>query len=566
MTIRKLGIVSRTYRHVNRYRQVLTVLIRYGFGHLVDSLRISQYLEIGWQLIAREKAEHVERLSDAQRVRMAIEELGPTFVKLGQVLSTRPDLIPPVFVEELTKLQQEGVPIPREQVRTILAAELKHPVEELFARFEDQPLAAASIAQVHRATLHTGEEVVVKVQRPGIEEVLDVDLEILLHLAMLFERHVEGWQVYRPSRIVEEFSRTVSRELDFQTEATHLERFANQFLDDDTIYVPKVYRALTTQRVLTMEFVDVIPVRDVAALRSAGLDPRIIAARGMDLTLKQLFVHGFFHADPHPGNVFVLPGNVICLLDFGMMGRLSREARESFADLIHAIARRDSKAVAVALLRVTQHEPQHDPDVPQIERDVAEFIDLNVPQRLSELNFAKLLRDLLDLVARHRLFIPPDLVMMLKAAVTVEKLMTRLDPELDVIGGATPYLRALQFDRWKPGRLWREMWLTSGDLLGLLRDIPGGLRDVLRSAKRGDLQIRFEHRGLERLLDAHERVANRVSFAIVAAALIVGSSLLVHARIPPMWNGVPVIGLVGYFGAGAMGLILLVSILRHGRL
>lgn len=567
MVIRKIGLASRTYRHVNRYRQILTVLIKYGFGELVEQLRIAQYLEIGYKLVARQQRAQVESLTTAQRVRMALEELGPTFIKLGQVLSTRPDLVPPDYIAEFTRLQQHVPPFPVAQARQIIEEELGRPVDAVYERFDGEPLAAASIGQVHRAALLGGEEVVVKVQRPGIESVIEVDLEILLHLAMLGEKHIEEWRLHRPSRIVEEFGRVIERELDFRTEAAHLERFAGQFLDDPTVYVPKVIHAASARRVLTLEYVDVIPATDVEALRAAGLDPKVIARRGTDLTLKQLFVHGFFHADPHPGNVFVLPDNVICLLDFGMMGRLDRYGRESFADLVYAVAQRDAAHAAAALLRLTTHDEEDEPDPRAIEADLTQFIDLNIPGRLAELDFGKLMHELLALTRRHRLSIPPDLVTMLKAAATAERLVTRLDPELNVIAVAEPYLRRLKLDRLRPGRLWREVLDSGGEFLQLVREIPGGVRDLLRLSKRGRLRIGFEHRGLEDLLQTHERVANRVSFAIVVAALIVGSSLIVQSRIPPLlWGDIPLIGLVGYLTAGALGLMLLVSILRHGRL
>jgi len=566
MAIRKIGITSRTYRHINRYRQVLTVLIKYGFGGLVDRLRIGQYLEVGLQLISREPRVPVESLTIAERVRMALEELGPTFIKLGQVLSTRPDFIPADFVEELAKLQQHVPPFRFEQVREIVEAELGRPLGELFPHFEPASMAAASIGQVHRATRHDGEEVVVKVQRPNIRDTVEVDLEILLHLATLAEKHIEGWRAQRPSRIVEEFSRVLERELDFQIEATQLERFARQFADDETVYVPKVFRDMTTSHVLTMEYVPVIPVDGSEKLRAAGLDPKIIARRGTDLTLKQIFVHGFFHADPHPGNVFVLPNNVICLLDFGMMGRLDRQGRETFAELIYSVAQRDSGQTVHALLQLTNHDDDFEPDVRRLEADVSEFIDLHVPTVLRDLRFGTLVRELFVLLSRHKLYIPADMVTMLKAAATAEQLVARLDPELNMVSAAAPYVRRVKLERMRPGRLWRDALDSGGDLVHLLREIPGGVRDLLRQAKRGNLKIGFEHRGLEKMLDTHERISNRLSFAIVVAALIVGSSLIVLSRIPPTWYEIPVIGLAGYLAAGALGFLLLLSIIRHGRL
>jgi len=563
--IRRLGLVSRTYRHVNRYRQVLGVLIKYGFGDLVDRLRIAQYLEVGLQMISRERREHVAGLSSAQRVRMALEELGPTFIKLGQVLSTRPDLLPPDFIEELARLQQQVPPFPFEQVRQIVETELKRPLTASFTRFDPVPMAAASIGQVHRAVRFDGEEVVVKVQRPNIRAVIEVDLEILHHLAVLAERHLEGWRHHRPSRIIEEFARVIDRELDFTVEAAHLERFANLFADDDSIYVPKVFRDMTTQHVLTLEYVDVIPVMNLDHLRAAGLDPKVLARRGIELTLKQIFVHGFFHADPHPGNVFALPGNVVCLLDFGMMGRLDRRSREQFADLVYAVAVRDETAATRALLRLTERNGS-EPDPARLERELAEFIDTHIPPHLRELNFGRLVRELLNLVARHGLYIPPDMVTMMKAAATAEQLVARLDPEANVIEAAAPYVRRLKLARAQPRRVLQDAVAYGSELLELAQEIPGGLRDLLRLAKRGDLKIGFEHRGLEHMLDVHERISNRVSFAIVVAALIVGSSLIVQSRLPPTWHDMPVIGLLGYLAAGALGFLLLVSILRHGRL
>ncbi|MBW1931370.1 MAG: AarF/ABC1/UbiB kinase family protein, partial [Deltaproteobacteria bacterium] len=300
MHIRKIGIIGKTYRHIQRYRQILTVLFKYGFGDLVHTLKIEQYLEIGLQMISRKRREKIETLSRAERVRMAMEELGPTFVKMGQILSTRPDLLPVEFIQELGKLQDHVPPFEYAQAKDIIERELGVPLGQLFKDFEETPLASASIGQVHRARLVDGDEVVVKVQRPGIRKTIEVDLEIMLHLATLMEKHLEGWDIQRPPRIVEEFARTLEKELDYTIEAAHTERFAMQFIGDTTVYVPKIYREATTSRVLTMEYVSGIKASEIARLDEAGYDRREIARRGFDLIMKQIFVHGFFHADPHP--------------------------------------------------------------------------------------------------------------------------------------------------------------------------------------------------------------------------------------------------------------------------
>jgi ubiquinone biosynthesis protein len=368
LSIRKIGIIGRAYRHLKRYRHILTVLFKYGFGDLVDILRIEQYLEIGLQMISRKRREQVEKLSRAERVRMVMEELGPTFVKLGQILSTRPDLISVEFIQELSKLQDNVPPFPYTEARQIIESELGRPLEDIFQHFEDTPLAAASIGQVHRAQLKDGEEVVVKVQRPGIRKIIEVDLEIMLHLASLMERHLEELQVHRPVRIVQEFSRTLEKEIDYTIEALHIERFARQSMDDPTVYVPKVFRDTTTERVLTMEYIDGIKASEIDRIEREGLDRKIITERGADLILRQVFDHGFFHADPHPGNIFVLPDNVICYIDFGMMGSIDRQTREDFADLIYTVVQRDEFRATQMLLKLTEYDEK--PDVRALERDL----------------------------------------------------------------------------------------------------------------------------------------------------------------------------------------------------
>ncbi|MCK5322600.1 MAG: AarF/ABC1/UbiB kinase family protein, partial [Desulfobulbaceae bacterium] len=310
LSIRKIGIIRRGYRHLNRYRQILAVLIKYGFGELVDTLKIDQYFEIGLQILSRKPRDRVEQFSRAERVRMALEELGPAFVKLGQILSTRPDLIPGDFIHEFSKLQDHVPQFPFDDVRQIVEKELNNTIKELFQQFEETPLAAASIGQVHKARLKDGEEVVVKVQRPNIRRTIEVDLEIMLHLAFLMERHVEELSFHKPTKIVNEFAMLIDKEIDYTVEASHMERFARQFQDDMEIYVPKVFRETSSERVITMEYVEGINASEIERIDDAGLDRKIITQRASDLLLKQIFEYGFFHADPHPGNIFILSENV----------------------------------------------------------------------------------------------------------------------------------------------------------------------------------------------------------------------------------------------------------------
>lgn len=564
MALIKITSIGRTYRHMQRYRQILTILFKYGFGDLIDILKIEQYLEIGWNMVSRKRREIIESLSRAERVRMALEELGPTFVKMGQILSTRPDLLPAEFIQELPKLQDEVSPFPLSEIKKIIEKELGKPVEQIFSLFEEQPLAAASIGQVHRAQTFDEQEVVVKVQRPGIQQIIQVDLEIMLHLASLMEKHIEGWDIQQPTKIVEEFANTLEKEIDYSIESAYMERFARQFENEPTVYVPKVFHEASTSRILTMEYISGVKTSDLDRLEQENLDRTTIARQGFDLIMKQIFVHGFFHADPHPGNIFVLADNVICYIDFGMMGRIDLKSREDFADLISSISQRNEAKATDAILRLMIFEEE--PDYNSLARDVAGFMDQHCYRPLKEVELGKLLHQMLEMVARHHMRIPQDLFLMTKALSTVEGIGRKLNPDFDVIEQAGPFVRQVLLNRFGPRRIAGNIADTTTNLFHLLRETPGEVREILKMIRRGKVKIEFEHKGLEQMYSSNDRISNRLSFAIVLASLIIGSALIVLSGIPPKWYGIPVIGLAGFLFAGMMGFWLLLSIMKRGRL
>jgi ubiquinone biosynthesis protein len=563
-SIRKLGAIGRTYRHLNRYQHILRVLFKYGFNDLIDRLHIDQYLESGLQMINRKPREQITRLSRPERLRLVFEELGPTFIKLGQLLSTRPDLIPADFLDELAKLQDDVPPFSLEEVRAIFKEELGRYPEEIFHYFDTEPLAAASIGQVHRARLDSGAEVVVKVQRPGIENVIAVDLEILAHIAELMEQYLEEVQGHQPMAIVHEFARSLSREIDFSIELANIQRFARQFEDNPTIHVPLVYPELSTDRILGMEYVVGIKSSRIETLREHGYDLSLIAERGANLVMEQIFVHGFFHADPHPGNVFILPDNVVCFIDFGQMGRLSLKDREDFTDLVLDLVAGNEQKIAAGVLRVTVQLGEVDRE--NLARDLGSLLDMYLYRPLEDLEAGKILQDLLDLVSRHKLSFKPSLYQMMKALSTVEGVGLMLDPKLELIRLAKPFMRTIRLGRMQPGRIAEELSLTGTAYLHLLRELPEELRTILYQLRSGRMRLEFEHRGLTTLGMTLNRVSNRIAFAIVLAALIVGSSLIILSDIPPHWHSIPIIGLIGFLVAGVMGFWLLLSIIRHGRL
>jgi ubiquinone biosynthesis protein len=564
LSIRDITVIGRTYRNLNRFRQILTVLLKYGFGDLLKLLKLDQYVEAGLQMISRKQPVRVEKLTAPEGLRMALEELGPTYIKLGQILSTRPDLIPVEFLSELTKLQDKVPPVSFTAVRKIIESELKFPLEEVFDQFEEQPLASASIGQVHKARLQDGKEVAVKVQRPGIERIIEVDLEIMMYLARLMERHIEELELHRPVKIVEEFARTLEGELDYRLEASNMERMALNFVDDPITYIPAIYRDHSTMRVLTAEFVDGIKVSDLQQLDAAGLDRKQITDRGADILLRQIFDHGFFQADPHPGNIFVLPENIICLVDFGMVGSVDRRTRERFVELIDAVVSKDAYRTSQVLLEIVDREEE--PELRQLERDIADLLSRHLYRPLQDIRVGKLLQQLLEIASRHRLRIPPDLFLMMKALTTVEGVACMLDPGFDIFQKAEPFIRRTLLGRFTPGRISGDMFQLASELLKFAQQFPKDLLDIARLARQKKLHLKIENQGLDRMLATHDQISNRISFSIIIAALIVGSALIVISEIPPLFYGISLIGIIGFLAAALMGIWLLVAILRKGRL
>ena len=564
LSIRKIGVVGRTYRHLSRYRQILAIFFKYGFGDLIELLKIEQYIEVGLQLISSKRRDRVEKLSRAQRVRMAIEELGPTYIKLGQVLSTRPDLVPAQFIKELAKLQDNVPPFGFSEVSRIIEAEFGVPLKKLFEYFDENSFASASIGQVHRARLADGETVAVKVQRPGIKKIIEVDLEIMLHLATLMERNIEEMSLFRPVKIVEEFARTLEKEIDYTIEATSMERFGRNFLADPSTYVPKVFRDTSSERVLTMEFMEGIKISDIDRIDKAGYDRELITVRGADFFLKQVFEHGFFHADPHPGNIFVLPDNVICLLDFGMTDSIDRQTREEFVDLIESVVHQHESRTAQVLLKLTSWD--YKPDIRRLEKDVADFMGQHLYKPLKDIEIGKLLNRLLELVSRHRLIVPPDIFLMMKALTTIEGVALMLNPDFDMVRQTAPFIEKVKLARFYPGRIAGDIIKLGSDMLQFAHRFPKDMLEIMRLIRQQKLAVQMEHKGLETMLATYDQISNRISFSIIIAALIIGSALIVISAIPPLFYGISLIGIIGFLAAALMGIWLLVAILRKGRL
>lgn len=560
--IRNIRRISRTVRSANRFREILSVFAKHGFGDLADKLRLDKYLDLGGKYLRlppRAAATHPTR---PERFRMALEELGPAFIKLGQMIGNRPDLLAPEWAAALEKLQDSVPPVPSALARQVVNEQFGQPIETLFASFGDAPIASASMAQVYLAELSEGGPVAVKVQRPGIEDLVKMDLEIMFQLAYLLEKYVQGMDVLNPVAICEEFERTIMKELDFSLEASQMERFAQASAGLAIFYVPKVHRSRTGRRVLTTEFISGTKVSNLIGLKRAGLDPGRVAQDLSQVLLHQVFKQGFFHADPHPGNILILPDGRVCFLDYGMVGSLSPTHRERLLDILLGVATQDAGRIAKTLLQLAF---QPSDIVEDLEFQVSELLEAYSFVALKDFRIGEFLNRLIRLIIRNRLRMPPGFYLMLKAIVTLEGVARRLDPGFDMVESIKPFAKLAMKERLRPDRLAKDLYYGALDLTPMLKEFPAQARDILGLIKRGKLRIEFQHQGLEPILKTHERMMTRLVFALVLAALIIGSSLVVLSGIPPKWYGVPLIGVAGFVSAAFVGFWLLVAmLLRKG--
>lgn len=553
---------------LSRYRRIASTLVAYGFGEVVHQSGVGKLLR-PFRRIGRRKQREARQAaaerSPWERLRMVIEELGPTFIKLGQILSNRPDLVPPELQVELQKLQENVPPFPTEQATASIESELEAPLSELFTEFEPTPIAAASIAQIHRAVLPTGETVAVKVQRPGLRTLVAVDIEILTELASLAERHFPASRHLGVRNIVAEFRKAMQQELDFLREAASIERFAGQFAEDDRLKVPEVFRSHSTDRVLTMEFIEGTPL---AALVSRQPDERAegkrLAALGAELTLKQIFSHGFFHADPHVGNIVILEDGRLCYLDFGLTGSLIGRDLEVISDMLVSILAQDERKAARAVVRLAGSRNYE--IARSIEREIAELIGRFRSARAGDFSFTGLLSEVVTILVDKDLYLPADLFLLVKSMITIEGVATALDPDFDFASAVEPFAKNLLRERYDPQRLATNLAATAGDYAEILQSFPSDYYKLVDTVAAGKVRITLDEESVKPLHKTILQASSALVFALVLGSLIIGSAVMVHSRVPPLWHEIPVIGILGFVAAGLIGFWLLVKIIRNGAL
>ncbi|MEK6749566.1 MAG: AarF/UbiB family protein [Pseudomonadota bacterium] len=550
-------------RDLTRMHEIASVLLRYGFDDVVSRLGMARTLERAGRLLKRHGGADKSALSSPERLTEALQILGPTFIKLGQILATRVDLFAPEWIRAFETLQDRVPAVEFDAVLAQLRVDLGGDPRDIFRYLDTQPLAAASLAQVHRAQLQDGTDVILKIRRPGVRDVVEADLRLLERVAEIAEHEVTDLRRYQPRQIVAQFAVTLRRELDFAVECHSAERIAAQFADANThiIIVPKVYWEWTSERLNVQQYISGIHGRDLAAVDAAGLDKKLLAKRGAEAVLKMVLEHGFFHADPHPGNVYYLTDNRLALIDFGMVGHLSDERRAEVVDLLWGLMRRDTRRIIDVLQDWTEDAAAMEQSS-RLAQDIDLFLDRYHGLPLQRLDLAAMLRDLAALIRAHQLTLPPDLAVLFKTLITLDGFGRMLDPDFDIVGTLTPFLQRLLWRRYRPENLLRRGAAEVSGTLQALQNVPVELRRILRNLRRGSLQINLDMRRLDHFGHQIDRAASRVTVGLVTAALIIGSSIVATLAEGEGWLGIPPLGILGFGAAVAGGVWVLLSIWR----
>ena len=549
-------------RDLGRLHDIVIALIKFGFGDLVQRLGLGTTLERTGKVLNWKEVHDYARLDTPERMRRLMEEMGPTYVKLGQILATRVDLFTPEWIREFEKLQDQVPPVPFESLRSQLLEDLGAAPEELFPYLNQNALAAGSIAQVHRARLESGEEVVLKIRRPGIRPVIEADLRVLARVAQLVQDQISELRPYHPVDVVRQFTISLRRELDLAHECRNAERIARNLRDNSDIVVPAIYWQFTCERVNVQQYIEGVAGRDMDAVVQAGLDRKLLAERGARAVLQMIVQDGLFHADPHPGNALYLAENRLAFIDFGMVGRLTEQRREQVGDLLHGLLERDNATVVNVLLLWAGDIPVN---AEHLAVEVDGFLDNYHGIPLKQLRFSTMLGDITTIMRDHHLTMPPDLTLLFKAFISLEGLGRQLDPDFEVVTLAQPYVRQAIMARYAPEALMRRGWRGLSDMLRLFGDLPRDLRRLMLAMRKGALQINVDVAELKEFIQKMDQSASRITVGLVTSALIIGSSIVMTVSGGPTIFGLPVVGFFGFTAAGIGGVWLLFSIWRSGR-
>ncbi|CAZ97995.1 MULTISPECIES: ABC1 kinase family protein [Zobellia] len=548
-------------QEIKRYATLFNVLAKYGFEDVLANSGIIKAIPKTY-LNQHPDTEKNLSFSTYERIRMVLEELGPSYVKLGQIFSNREDMLPPELIKELEKLQDHAPQLKNFDVQKVLEEELNISLPDHFLSVDPEPLAAASLAQVHRAQLLTGEEVVFKIQRPLIKEIIESDLLIMKQLARALEKYSTHAQALQPVRIVASFEQSIHEELQFLREIENTERFARNFEDNELIHVPVIYRHFCTDSLICMEFLDGIKVSEIDRLKAANIDPSAVAKVGVDLYLAQILEHGFFHADPHPGNIFVLPtSGQISFLDFGMMGSIMPNDKEVLGDLLLYFLRKDVKKIRILLEKIAVKTDI--PDQKKLEQDIYELVSGVSDTALQNVKIGSTLTQFKTVLYENKIVLPHYLYMLIRGLIIIEGVGRKLDPAFNISDNLEPYTAKIIGRRFNLKRLFKKNLSRFQDLNELIDTLPDDINSILKKIKDGKLVVVHEHKGLKEFQTATSKSVNRLVFAVIIAALSIGSSILVMAQMPPLINGIPLLGAMGFVLSALLGFYIVISIFRN---
>lgn len=538
-----------------RFAEIVQVFVRHGFADLIQRAGLHKGLPgkllQGMRLVSEPVGEPA---TFGNRLREALTDLGPTFIKFGQILSTRPDLVGHVIANDLTGLQDEVEPIPFSRIKPVIEQELHGSIDDLFASIEHAPVASASLSQVYRAVLKSGEIVAVKVQRPDIEGTIESDISLMQTVAQWITEYLDEQRMLDPPGIVEEFARSIRREMDFEIEARIALQFAANFSDEPRIVIPKVYASLCSRHVLTLEWIDGVPVDTIAAYADRNSDPVEVARIGCEAICKMVFEHHLFHADPHPGNIFLLRDNRLAFLDLGMSGHLELGDVQALSDLFLSIFNTDSEECLEAVLRLSSSDEPSNRSL--LAHEIAEYVAFEAKVIVGGGQIARGIELAVQIMRRHNLELAPRFSLLLKALITIEIVGRQLDPKMDMTSVIQPYIEKMIFSRYTPEKLFKEIRVHAGGYLRLSRQAPTDIAHLLRQLRSGKMKIHIHHEHLDKMASTIDRSSKRNAVAMVTASLIVGSSLLVSTE-----SALTKLGIAGFVAAGLLGVFLIVSIL-----
>jgi len=542
-------------RDINRLREILTVLFEEGFDFLITKVRLKHKIPLTKRLKTR--IESKKSFPTERRLRLTLERLGPTFIKFGQVLSVRPDLIPKNYIKELEKLQDRVPQFPVSIAKEEIKKEFKKDINELFSNFEEKPIASASISQVHKATLKDGKKVAVKIQRPDVRKMMETDIEIMFYVAKLLENRIPQLRKYNPTKIIEEFAKWTIKELDFKREAVNAKRFARNFSKDTQIKIPQIYDA--TNKILIMEFIEGTQLHDVKQIKKKKIDLKPLMEKSFRAILTQVFIHGFFHADPHPGNIIITNDKKIAFIDFGIVGHFDEDLKAKSIDLFYGIIENDTEKIVETLIDLSDSEIENKTE---LEYEIGDILEPLQASDISKVKISRMLEEILEVSLNHGLKMPTSFVLLAKTIITLEGVAIEYDPNFSLFLSSRPFMEKLIAKRYNPVYVFNNFIKNMVKFRKFAEDLPEQTTKALEKIEKGTIKVDIEDTDIRTLSKEIDRSGNRVAYSMLIAALLIASAVTINFGDPFIF-GIPLIPIAGFFGASILTFILISSIFKE---